>query len=236
METQSSAALGRIARIWRYPVKSMAGEPLESAALSWHGVAGDRRWAFVRPDHEANGFPWQTIREEPRLCLFAARLRNPARPDASTAEVITPEGDTVEITDPTLPDRLGTGLRLMRLHRGAFDSSPVSLIGTATIEYLCRSTGQPVDVRRFRPNLVVETDQPFVEDGWVGRTVRIGAAAVRIDRPDPRCVIINVDPETGRRSPEMLRLVAREHGSNAGVYASVVTPAEIITGAELSFG
>jgi uncharacterized protein len=228
-----SAVVARVARIWRYPVKSMAGEVLESAALSWHGVAGDRRWGFVRPDHEANGFPWHTIREEPRLCLFSARLRDPDRPDASTAEVITPEGDTVEITDPTLPDRLGTGLRLMRLHRGAFDSSPLSLIGSATVAYLCRSIGHPVDPRRFRPNLLVETEEPFVENSWTGRTVRIGDAALRIDRLDKRCVIINVDPETGRSTPDMLRLVARSHGSDAGVYATVVTPAELHEGDEV---
>ena len=147
------------------------------------------------------------------MCLFSARLRDPGRPEASTAEVLTPDGDTVEITDPGLPNRLGDGIRLMRLHRGAFDSSPVSLIGTATVAHLCRSIDQPVDARRFRPNLVVETDEPFVENSWTGRTLRIGDAALRIDRLDKRCVMINVDPETGRSEPSMLRLVARSHGS-----------------------
>lgn len=235
MTTPSGSALARVAQLWRYPVKSMAGETLDAASISWHGVAGDRRWGFVRPDHEANGFPWHTIREEPRMCLFSARLRNPNRPDASTADVLTPDGDTVEITDPTLPDRLGAGLRLMRLHRGEFDSSPLSLIGTATVAHLCRSIGQPTDVRRFRPNLLVETEEPFVENSWVGRSLRIGGTVLRIDRLDPRCVIINVDPDTGRPSPEMLRLVARSHGSNAGVYAAVVTPGEVRTGADLGF-
>ncbi len=145
MARLSDSVLARVARIWRYPVKSMAGEPLETISVSWHGLAGDRRWGFLRPDHEANGFPWHTIREESRMCLFSARLRDPHRPEASTAEVLTPEGDTVEVTDPELPGRLGDGVRLMRLHRGAFDSSPVSLIGTATVAYLCRSIGQPVD-------------------------------------------------------------------------------------------
>jgi uncharacterized protein YcbX len=213
----------------------MAGEPLETISVSWHGLAGDRRWGFVRPDHEANGFPWHTIREEPRMCLFSARLRDPGRPEASTAEVLTPDGDTVEITDPGLPNRLGAGIRLMRLHRGAFDSSPVSLIGTATVAHLCRSIDQPVDARRFRPNLLVETDEPFVENSWTGRTVRIGDAALRIDRLDKRCVMINVDPETGRSEPSMLRLVARSHGSNAGVYATVVGPAEVHLDDEVRF-
>ncbi len=235
MSIQARAGLSRIARIWRYPVKSMAGEALESVAVSWHGLAADRRWAFVRPDHEANGFPWQTIREEPRMCLFSARLRNPERPEASTAEVLTPDGDTVEITDPDLPVQLGAGLRLMRLHRGAFDTMPVSLIGTATVAELCRTAGEPVDPRRFRPNLLVETDQPFIEDSWVGRTLRIGDTVLRIDRSDKRCVAINVDPETGRVAPELLRLVAKTRASKAGVYATVVEPADVQLGADVHF-
>ncbi|WP_217428171.1 MOSC domain-containing protein [Microlunatus speluncae] len=235
MDNAADGVAARLARIWRYPVKSMAGESLESAAVSWHGLAGDRRWAFVRPDHESNGFPWHTIREEPRMWLYSARLRDPGRPDASTAEVLTPAGETLEVTDPALAEQLGARLRLMRLHRGAFDTMPVSLIGSATAAELCRTAGLPVDPRRFRPNLLVETDEPFVEDSWVGRTLRIGDAVLRVDRSDKRCVAINVDPETGQVSPELLRLVAKTRGSAAGVYATVVVPAEVRVAADILF-
>jgi uncharacterized protein YcbX len=192
--------VGRIARLYRYPVKSMAGESLDAADVSWHGVAGDRRWAFVRPNHQAHGFPWQTIREEPRMCLFSARLRDPDRPEASTVDVRTPDGTELTVTDPLLPDLIGSGLRLMP------------------------------DSRRFRPNLVIEADEPFAEDAWVGGTLQIGTTVLRVDKRDSRCAVITVDPATARTTPELLQRVARERGSSAGVYASVVSPGIVRAG------
>src|SRR5882762_8433793 len=62
--------VGCVAALWRYPVKSMAGEALEHAQVSWHGVPGDRRWAFIRKDMVSSGFPWLTIRERPDLWRY----------------------------------------------------------------------------------------------------------------------------------------------------------------------
>ena len=59
--------VGRVVALWRYPVKSMGAEALERADVSWHGVAGDRRWAFVREGLERSGFPWLTIRENAEM-------------------------------------------------------------------------------------------------------------------------------------------------------------------------
>lgn len=222
--------VGVLEQLFRYPVKSMAGESLEAVDVSWNGVAGDRRWAFVRPGSEANGFPWQTIREEPRMCLFIARVRDPERPDASTVDVRTPDGRELAITDPALPDLIANGSRLMRLHRGAFDALPLSLITTATVRELCREIGVDADYRRFRPNLLVEADEAFTEDAWVGSTLRIGEALFRVDRRDSRCVVINVDPATAEAAPDLLRLVATQRQSCAGVYGSVVRPGPVRRG------
>ena len=84
--------VGRVAALWRYPVKSMAAEALERVEVGWHGIAGDRRWAFVRADQECNGFPWLTIRELPELARYQPRLVAPARPDATAVRVRTPAG------------------------------------------------------------------------------------------------------------------------------------------------
>lgn len=233
MISSEAPVVGHVAGTFRYPVKSMAGESPDGVELSWHGVAGDRRWAFVRPGQEANGFPWQTIREQPRMWRFTARLREPDRPNRSAVDVATPDGSVLAVTDPGLPDLIGTGLGLMRLHRGLFDSMPLSLISTATVADLCRDIGIEPDPRRFRPNLLVETVTPYVEDGWVSRTLRIGDAVVRCDRRDPRCVIINVDPDSARTDPAMLRVVAAERQSCAGVYASVVQPGRVAVGDEI---
>jgi MOSC N-terminal beta barrel domain len=74
---------GRVAALWRYPVKSMAGEELEAVEVSWNGLAGDRRWAFIRDGQVRSGFPWLTIREQPELAHYRPRFAEPDRPNAS---------------------------------------------------------------------------------------------------------------------------------------------------------
>jgi uncharacterized protein YcbX len=187
----------------------MAAEALTSASLSWHGFAGDRRWAFVRPQSGQNGFPWHTIRENPLMCNYVPRLVDPDRPDRSAVEVTAPDGRVYELADPELAGRLGAGLRLMRLNRGLFDAMPVSLITASTVSALCGLAGVPAAELRFRPNLVVTpaSGAPHAEEEWVGRQLRVGEAIIRIDRRDSRCVIVNVDPATGRQDAATLKIV-----------------------------
>ena len=71
--------VGRVAALRRYPVKSMAAEELDGAEVSWHGLAGDRRWAFIRDGQVRNGFPWLTIRERPELAHYRPRFAVPGR-------------------------------------------------------------------------------------------------------------------------------------------------------------
>jgi uncharacterized protein len=73
--------VGRIAALRRYPVKSMAGEDLDSVEVSWHGLAGDRRWAFIRDGQSRSGFPWLTIREHPEMARYRPRFAEPDRPN-----------------------------------------------------------------------------------------------------------------------------------------------------------
>src|SRR5262245_65923646 len=72
--------IGRVAGLWRYPVKSMAAERLEDVEVSWHGLAGDRRWAFIRDGQVRSGFPWLTIRERPEMARYRPRFAEPDRP------------------------------------------------------------------------------------------------------------------------------------------------------------
>jgi len=190
--SRGHAQAGIVSGLWRYPVKSMAGEALASTDVSWAGLAGDRRWAFVRPDSQGSGFPWHTIREFPEMSNYVALLSEPARPDRSRVLVRTPDGGLYDVTDPRLAAELGTGLRVMRLDRGAFDAMPVSVISDSTVSALCTLAHVPGNELRFRPNVVVTLDSgaPFEEDEWVGSAVRIGAAIVRMDRRDSRCIIV----------------------------------------------
>ncbi len=223
---ERGSGVGTVSGLWRYPVKSMAAESLARAELSWAGVTGDRRWAFVRAGAEQNGFPWLTIRDHPPMCRYTARLIDPDRPDKSDIGVQTPDGDTVSVHDPALAAELGPGVRVMRMDRGIFDAMPLSLITTRTVSALCALTHVPGNQRRFRPNVVIASteDRPFAEDEWVGSVLHIGEAVVRVDARDGRCVVVNVDPDSGRVDASLLKVIGRLRQSRAGVYGTVVHP------------
>jgi uncharacterized protein YcbX len=224
--------VGRVAALWRYPVKSMAPEALERIEVGWHGFAGDRRWAFVRAGQEHSGFPWLTIRELPALWRYQPRLLEPEHPDATAVRVQTPDGAELDLTDPALAAELGPGVRVMKLDRGAFDTLPLALISFQTLTGLSDLVGRELAVERFRPNILIDAADgaAYAEDAWVGATLRIGALRMRIDKRDQRCVVVNVDPSTGTRDPQILRTIAQARQACLGVYGSVMTPATIGVG------
>jgi len=230
-----STTVGRVVALWRYPVKSMAGEALEDAEVSWHGVAGDRRWAFVRDGVVDSGFPWLTIRQCPAMWHCHPHFIDPSRPDRSRTLVAMPDGRELDVTDPSLAESLAPGSRLIRQDRGVFDTFPLSLITTQTIDALGNRVGRVLDTRRFRPNLVVEAcdNIPFPEDAWVGSVLRIGGLRLRIDKRDGRCVVITVDPESLEREASILRHVMDERQGCLGIYGTTVEPGRISVGDEV---
>ena len=214
-------AVGRVAELWRYPVKSMAGERVGEAYVSWFGVAGDRRWAFVREGVERSGFPWLTIRERSDMWRYRPAFEDPGDPEGSRTIVTTPAGEALDVVDPALARELGHGARVIKQSRGVFDAFPLSIMATGSVVAAGELVGGTLDPRRFRPNLLVEADA-FAEEGWLGRELRVGGVRVRVDERDPRCAIVNVDPDTAERDPSILRAIAQERASCLGVYASVV--------------
>jgi len=157
----------------------MAGELLDVARLSWHGIEGDRRLAFRRLT-DKSGFPWLTASKLPQLLLY-----KPFGLDSNTTELLpthvrTPEGKAYELRSDELREELssrhGSDLELMNLNHGIFDEACISVISLGTVHCVERESGRDIDVRRFRPNVVIETDsaEPFEEDRWVGRTLMFG--------------------------------------------------------------
>lgn len=224
--------VGRVAALWRYPVKSMAAEPLEEVEVSWHGLAGDRRWAFVRSGLERSDFPWMTIRERAEMAHYRPSFADPSRPDDSRTLVRTPGGDEVEVIDPSLAAGLGDGVRVIKQNRGVFDAMPLSLITTQSVAALGALVGADLDAQRFRPNLLIEAagESPFREEAWLGSVLRIGGMRMRVDQRDERCVIVNIDPVTSVRNHGVLRTLAREREACAGVYGSTVEPGRVAVG------
>jgi len=195
-------------------------------------VEGDRRWAFVRDGMVRSGFPWLTLRENPRMWHYQPRLTDPGRPDACVTMVRTPSGEELDVTDPALAAELGHGARVLRQDRGIFDTFPLSLITTQTVGALGEMAGAALEPLRFRPNLLVDAagGEPFAEDAWVGAVLTIGGVRIRVDKRDQRCVVINVDPATTGRNEAVLRTVARERQACVGVYGSTVQPGSVSVG------
>jgi len=146
-------------------------------------------------------------------------------------DVESPGGETLAIDDSALLRMLGDGvsgapeLTLVRSERAMTDCRPVSLFSVQTARRLGEEIGTAVDPRRFRANIYLDFDAAsgFAEDGYVGRSMRIGGkVVVSILERDPRCAVITLDPETGESKPEFLRQVARAHNGMAGVYGAVL--------------
>jgi hypothetical protein len=208
----------------------MGAEELPGVEVSWHGLAGDRRWAFIRNGVVQSGFPWLTLRERKDMCHYRPSFVEPARPDKSPTVVRTPSGVLLDVTDPALGEELCPGgARVIRQDRGIFDTFPLALITVQTIVRLGEMVGARLDIQRFRPNILVDAADgaPFAEDGWVGCVLRIGGLRMRVDKRDGRCVIITIDPVTTERNPEILRAVARDRQGFLGVYGSTVEPGRI---------
>jgi len=224
--------VGRVAALWRYPVKSMAAEPLGEVEVSWAGLAGDRRWAFVRAGVERSGFPWLTIRERADMHHYRPRFLEPERPDDSRTVVRTPAGGELDVVDPALAAELARGAHVIKQNRGAFDTMPLSLISTRSVAAIGAALGRELDPLRFRPNLLVEPadGEAYAEEAWIGRVLQIGEALMRIDRPDERCAVVNVDPATAERDPAVLKTIGRERRACLGVYGTTVRPGRVAVG------
>jgi uncharacterized protein len=236
--TQVPIEIGRIEAIFRYPVKSMRGAPLDSAMLGWHGLEGDRRLAFRRLD-ERGGFPWLSASKLPDLILYT-----PQRPDGDDAalptHVLTPAGDVMPLFGETLAAeverRHRAPVQMMELRHGIFDEAAISVITSDTVREVCRLAGRGVDVRRFRPNVVVNSRRavPFEEDDWVSGMLTFGEAddapAIVVTMRDERCAMVNIDPDGGGLAPEVMKAVVRAHHNTAGIYGTVTRTGRLAVG------
>jgi uncharacterized protein YcbX len=231
--------IGQIEAIFRYPVKSMRGEPLENVGLGWHGLDGDRRLAFRRLD-QRGGFPWLTASKLPDLILFTPQPSKDAKGDALPTCVLTPEGEELPLFGVALAAevgrRYGAHVEMMQLKHGIFDDATVSVITSDTVREVCRLAGRRADVRRFRPNIVVRSTHavPFQEDEWVGGVLTFGdgddAPAVAVTMRDVRCAMVNIDPDNGSLAPEVLKAVVRANENNAGIYGTVTRMGRLAVG------
>jgi MOSC domain-containing protein len=236
--------VGEVEALFRYPVKSMGGEPLEGADLGWHGLDGDRRLALRRVE-DRGGFPWLTASRLPELILFAPQRRGPVVAGNLPTHVRTPEGEDLAVFGQELAAEIGrrhgSPVEMMHLNRGVFDEASISVITSATVGEIGRLAAQQPDVRRFRPNVLIASlrSVPFEEDEWVGGVLSFGesaeAAAIAITNRDERCSMVNFDPGSARAAPEVLKAIVRVRENKAGVYGTVMRRGRLTAGQPIYF-
>ena len=236
--------IGQVEAIFRYPVKSMGGERLETANLGWHGLDGDRRLALRRLG-DRSGFPWLTATKLPELILFTPlRRENGDRGDPPT-HVRTPDGKEMPVFGEELAaaigGRYGSPVEMMQMRHGVFDDASISVIASDTVREIGRLAGRSLDVRRFRPNIVVKLLRaaPFQEDEWVGGVLSFGegddAPAITATMRDLRCSMVNLDPESARPAPEVMKAIVGANQNNAGVYGAVTRAGRLAVGQTIFF-
>ena len=225
--------IGTVKQIWRYAVKSMAGEQLESCTVGLRGIPGDRGWVLK---DEAGKFA--TGGKNPLLMQCSARYREaPSNGFVPHVDLRFPDGveagSDLPDVDARLSALLGKPVLLSASALGdQFDAYPIHVLTTASIEVMSRwNTKADWDVRRFRPNIFIETEpgiEGLVEFGW--KTLRAGNMELKCEVPAERCAMTTHSQAELPKDPSVLRSIVEAADQNLGVYASVIKSGEIRVG------
>src|SRR6266571_4678251 len=231
--------IGHVEAIFRYPVKSMAGERLEVANLGWYGIDGDRRLAFRRTN-DRSGMPWLTASKLPDLLLFSPERHGDAATEDLPTHIRTPDGEEMLVFGEELATevgrRHGAPVQMMQLRHGIFDEACISVIASDTVSEIGRLAKRSLDIRQFRANVVIRLLRPvpFQEDEWVGGALSFGegddAPAIAVTMRDERCGMVNLDPDSATPAPEVMKAILRVNQNNAGIYGTVTRIGRLAVG------
>jgi len=194
-----------IAGLWRYPVKSLAGERLTTAVLESDGIAGDRLVVVAGPEGV------RTSRRQHRLLGLRGTL------DADGLALIDGHPWDSDEALRLVKDAAGDDAWLELSHEtNRFDILPLLVATDGAVASFGR------DVRRLRPNILIGGVNGMSENGWPGATLHAGAAIIGLDSRRTRCPMTTVDPDTLERDPEVLRDIGRRFGGRLALNAAIV--------------
>jgi hypothetical protein len=240
---------GRVAALWRHPVKSHGREALNAVTLTaGQTMPWDRRWAVAHERAQADDSAWAPCAnfsrgaKAPALMAISARsdeaagtltLSHPDRPDLC----FDPDREAQAFLDwvrPLMPKDRARSARIVRVPgRGMTDTdfASISLINLASGEELGRRMGQPLSPLRWRANIHLDGLAPWAEHGWIGRRFRLGTAELTIRDPIARCLATAANPETGTRDADTLAALETGYGhTDFGVYAEVTGTGTVTLG------
>lgn len=231
--------IGNIIQINRYPVKSFAGESIETSRIETYGLYGDRSHAFV-DDTKEGWSRYITARQIPQMLGYKAELIGEgSEKKFPQVQVTSPDGRILAWNEDLLGEVQPYSRRkITRVDYNpdhpdllAVDTGSILIITEASLRTLEEIWGKKLDKRRFRANVVVSiTDDTFGEQNWIGQRLFIGSAELQVDSYCQRCSMITIDPDNLERDPSLLKKVNKEMGLNFGVYASVIKTGQISVG------
>jgi uncharacterized protein YcbX len=223
-----------IHEIRRYPVKSMGGESLEVVEVDARGLAGDRWYAVVDGDGKlSSGKHSSRFRRRDAVFEYAAR---------TTADGVRVTGRGGEWSvgdaslDAALSEATGDPVRVLAERATPHqDAGEVSLVGTASLDWCREHLHVDADRRRIRPNLVIDTTEPFVEETWTG-LVTVGSARLRLVRRIERCRMVDIAQEGLPREGRWLKALTDTREMRLAVYLDVIDPGTMRLGDEVRLG
>ncbi|MCS0673274.1 MOSC domain-containing protein [Cytobacillus firmus] len=226
--------IGRVQEINRFPVKSVLGESLSSAPVDSRGILGDRLWAIKNEDGKfGSGKTTRRFQQMEGLFNFNAKY------ERDTPLITMPDGTEYrgdqERVNKALSELLGFPVTLAKEESiSHFDEGPISIITTSALKMISKDLGEIVDSRRFRANLVIETEASgYLEDEWVDRLIQVGeSVTLKIVAPLQRCIMVNNPQEELKQDARILKTLANNHAAMFGVWAKVERCGEVRVGDE----
>ena len=228
-----ATTVGAVARLWRYPVKSLLGEPCDKVEVDARGIEGDRVYAIRDAAGKiGSGKNTRRFRQIDGLLSMRATYRGMA------VEVQFPDGGALWANDPsmdaTLSAVLGQPVALAPEGEIAhFDAAAVHVLSSASLAWLRAAIPDAeIDERRFRANIVLDVaGNGPVEQHWVGKTLRLGdRVELRVTMPTERCAMVSLPQRGLSGDPRILRQIIESADLLLGVYAEVTIPGTVRRG------
>ncbi len=219
-----------VVEIRRYPVKSMGGEALDRVDIDGRGLVGDRHYAVVDGDGRfAAGKDSGRFRRRDQVFAYAAETLPEGTVRVGRGDDRWSAGE--QALDDELSARFGDPVRVLpEGDVSHFDASPVSIVGTATLDWCARELGVDADRRRLRTNLIVATTQPFEEEGWIGGQVEVGTVVLAVAERVARCRTIDLAQDGVTTTTSWLKALGGSRDLCVAVYADVAAPGTVTVG------